>query len=151
MSTTTNLKPRSRVKVKVNCCQNKILLDTCIGFFFELTSVRTPLPRPTFNLALLERCAGTTPDHPSNSPKVSQVSSTTGTPLDSIFLYRSETWSHKPESQATGLGSFRANAVSSQKDLRKSLVDIQCFSKGLWTKTMANHVKPENLQGDLRH
>ena len=72
------------------------------------------------------------------------------TPLvHSIFLYHSETWSHKPASQAPGLGSFIANCIVWQVNVRKSLVDFQCFGKGLWTKTMSIHVKPENLQGNL--
>ena len=69
-----------------------------------------------------------------------------------LFLFhRFEAWSHRPPSQAPGLGSFLADAIPSHVDFRQSLVDFQCFGKGLWTKTMANHVKHGNLQGDLRH
>ena len=37
MSTNKNLKPRSRVKVKVNIRQNKILFDTCIGMLHKFS------------------------------------------------------------------------------------------------------------------
>ena len=79
--------------------------------------------------------------HPSNSTKVSQVSNTTGTPLDSILFHRFEAWSHRPPCQAPGLGSFIANVTATQVDLRNRFVDFQCFGKGLWTKrwqTMSN-------------
>ena len=69
------------------------------------------------------------------TPLMSQkFSNSTGTPLDSIFLYHSETWSHNPASQAPGLGSFRANVIVSQVNVLQSLVDFECFGKGLWTK-----------------
>ena len=71
-----------------------------------------------------------------NRVKETQVWNTTGTPLHSILF---------------GLGSFIANAILSQVDVRNALVGFQYFGKRLWTKTMAHHVKPENLQGDLRH
>ena len=103
------------------------------------------------SMTLLERTTGPTPKHPSNSTKVSQVSSTTGTPLHSILFHCFEAWSHKPLCQAPGLGSFIANIIESQVDVCNRVVDFQCFGKGLWTKTVANHAKPENLQGDLRH
>ena len=140
MSTTKNLKPRSRVEVKVNFCQNKTLL------------CRTPFPGPLLScfhpisMTLFERSTGPTPEHLSNTTNVSEVSNSTGTPLDSIFLYHSETWSHNPASQAPGLGSFRANVIVSQVNVLQSLVDFECFGKGLWTKTVANHAKAENLQ-----
>ena len=54
-------------------------------------------------------------------------------------------------SQAPGLGSFNANFTPAQVNVRNCLVDLQCFGKGLWTKTMSNHLKHENLQSDLRH
>ena len=107
-------------------------------------SVRTPSPVPlsscfhSISMTLLERCTGPTPEHLSNSTKVSQVSNTTGTPLHSILFHRCEAWSHRPPCQAPGLGSFRANAVPLQVDCRDSLVDFKCFRKGLWTKTMSN-------------
>ena len=81
--------------------------------------------------------------------KVSQVSNPTGTPLDSNLFHRFEAWSHKPPCQAPGLCSFLANSIALQVNVRQRFVDFQCFSKGLWTKPMANHVKPENLQGNL--
>ena len=86
----------------------------------------------------------------SNTTELSQVSTTTGTPLDSILFHHFKTWSHRPPSHAPGLGSSVANFIVCQADVRNCLVDFQCFGKGLWTKTMANHLKHENLQGDLR-
>ena len=101
-----------------------------------------------------ERSNGPTPEYPSNNTKVSQVSNTTGTPLDSILknpFHRFEARSHRTPRQAPGLGSFLAKCVVPQVDVRNCLVGFQCFCKGLGAKTMANHVKSENLQGDLRH
>ena len=149
MSTTKNLKPRSRVEVKVNFRQNKILhdiawYDVVLEFFSSFTSVRTPCPAPLsscFHLisrTRLERSTGPTPEHPSNSTKVSQVSNTTGTPLDSILFHRFEACSHRPPFQAPGLGSFIANFIAQQVYVRNRLVDFECFGKGLWTKTMSN-------------
>ena len=138
------------------------MLDTCIGFFLYLQVSEHPPPSHfsscfhPISMTLLERCTGPmpehpTPEHPSTSTKVSQVSSTTGTPRDSILFHRFEAGSHRPPCQAPGLGSFIANVVLSQVNVHNGLVDCQCFGKGLRTKTMANHAKPENLQGDLRH
>ena len=114
--------------------------------FSSFTSVRTPAPVPIFHLVSIPNqwlfWKHAQARHLSNCTRISQVSSTTGTPLDSI---------HRPPCQAPGLGSFIANFIVPQVDLRKSLVDLQCFGKGLWTKTMANHEKSENLQIDLRH
>ena len=152
MSATKNLKPRSRVEVKVNFLQNQILhdiawYDVVLEFFSSFTSVTTPSPVPLpscfhpISMTLLERSTGPTPEHPSNTTKVSQVSNATGTPLDSILFHHSETWSHRPPCQAPGLGSFIANVIVPQVDVRNCLVDFQCFGKGLWTKTMSNHVK----------
>ena len=42
--------------------------------------------------------------------------------------------------QAPGLDSYLTNEVIVQVDVRKHFVDLQCFGKGLWTKTMSNHV-----------
>ena len=52
--------------------------------------------------------------------------------------------------QAPGLGSFIANFIPFQVEVRNGHVHFQCFGKGLWTKTMANHVKPENFKCHLR-
>ena len=52
---------------------------------------------------LLEKSSAPTPEHLSNTTKVSQVSNTTGTPLDSIFVHRFEAWSQadpRPKHQA---------------------------------------------------
>ena len=132
----TNMKPcplpRSRVEVKVNFRQNKILLDTCVGkFFTSFTRVRTPSPISLsacfhpISMTLLERCTGLTL---SNTTKVSQVSNASGTPLgtplDSIFVHRFEAWSHRPPCQAPGLCSFIGNVIASQVDCRDSLVDF---------------------------
>ena len=38
-----------------------------------------------------------------------------------------------------------SNSTVAQVHVRNRIVDFQCFGKGLWTKTVANHVKPENL------
>ena len=117
-----------------------IVLEFCSSF----TSVTTPSPVPLsscfhpISMTLLERCTGPTPEQPSNTTKVSQVSNTTGTPLDSILFHRFEVWSHRPPCQAPGLGSFLANFIVVQVDVRNCLVDFQCFGKGLWTKTMSN-------------
>ena len=149
MSTTQHLKPRSRVEVKVNFRQNKIFLDIAwydvvLEFCSSFTSVTTPCPvrLPScfhpISMTLLERCTGPTPEHPSNTTKVSKVSNATGTPLDSILFHRFEAWSHRPPCQAPGLGSFLANFIVVQVDVRNRLVDFECFSKGLWTKTMSN-------------
>ena len=73
------------------------------------------------------------------------------TPRHSIVFHHFKPWSHRPPCQAPGLCSFITNKIVPQVDFRHSFVDFQCFGKGLWTKTMANHVKPENLQGDLWH
>ena len=48
--------------------------------------------------------------------------------------------------QAPGNGSFLENVIVWQVYVRNRLVHFQCFGKGLWTKTMANHAKAENLQ-----
>ena len=47
---------------------------------------------------------------------------------------------HTPPCQAPGLCSSLAdaNSIVGQVDVRNRLVDFQCFSKGLWTKTMSN-------------
>ena len=65
---TKNLKPRSRVKVKVNFHKNQKLLDTCIEFFLWLYKfVRTPSPVPlsscfhSISMTFLERCTGPAP------------------------------------------------------------------------------------------
>ena len=80
--------------------------------------------------------------HLLNRTKVSQVSNTTGTPLDSILFHRFEAWSHRPPCQAPGLGSFIANFIPFQVEVRNGHVHFQCFGKVLWTK-MGNHMKPE--------
>ena len=55
-----------------------------------------------------------------------------------------------PLCQTPGLGScFLVNVIGPQVNLRQRFVDFQRFGKGLWTTRMANHVKPENLQGNL--
>ena len=144
-STTKNLTPRSRVQVKVNVRQHKILLGIVLDFSLSsFTSVRTP-PIPLsscfhpISMTHLERCTGQTPEHVSNSTRVSQVSNTTGTPLDSILFLRFEAWSHRPPCQAPGLGSFLANYISvAQVDCRNRPVDFQCFGQGLCTNTMIN-------------
>ena len=150
MFTTKHLKRRSRVEVKVNFRQNstRYCLILVVLLFSSFTSVRTPSLVSLsscfhpISMILLEKSTGPTPDHPSN---------TTGTPLYSIFVHHFKTWSHRPPSQAPGLCSFIVNFIPSQPDVRNRRVDFQRFGKGLWTKTIANHVKPEDLQGDLRH
>ena len=144
------LKPRSRVEVKVKD------IAWYLYWSFSLALQVSEHPPPShFNLVSIPFQWISWKDgqarHLSNSTKVSQVSNTTGTPLDSILFHRFEAWSHRPPCQAPGLDSFLANFIAFQVDVRQSLVDFQCFGKGLWTKTMANNVKPENLQGDLRH
>ena len=47
--------------------------------------------------------------------------------------------------QAPGNGSFLENVIVWQVYVRNRLVHFQCFGKGLWTKTMANHAKAENF------
>ena len=73
-----------------------------------------------------------------NSTKVSQVSNSTGTPLDSVLFHQFEAWSHRPSSQAPGLRSFVANVIEFQVEVRHRLIDFQRFGKGLWTKMMSN-------------
>ena len=103
---------------------------------------------------LLDKSIGPTPEHQStNTTKLSQVSNATGTPLDPILFHHFKTCSHRPPCQAPGLGSFLANVVYRQVNVRQRFVDFQCFCEGLWTKTMANHAKHENhekFKRDLR-
>ena len=131
------LKPRSRVEVKVNFRQNKIVLDTCMTYFYPALQVSEHPPPSHFNLVSIPFQWISWKDgqarHLSNSTKVSQVSNTTGTPLASILFHRFEAWSHRPPCQAPGLCSFLANVIPTQVDCRDSLVDFQCFRKGLWT------------------
>ena len=90
--------------------------------------------------------------HLSNSTKVTHESRTPLVHHLIPFIFTvSRPGATDPVCQAPGLGSFRANAVPLQVDLRNRLVDFQCFGKGLWTKTMANNVKSENLQDDPPH
>ena len=65
-----------------------------------------------------------TPEHLSNTANVSEVSNTTGTPLCSIFVHHFKTWSHRPPSQAPGLGSFLVNVIVLQVNVRQSFVDF---------------------------
>ena len=162
------LKPRSRGQDKT---LKKTLLHICkilceysvhlLGWICSLaliTSLRTlspshlHLPSIPFQ-RLLEQSSGPTPEKLSNTTNVSEVSNTTGTPLDSIFLYHSETWSHKPPSQAPGLSSFRVNVSEGQVHVRQSLVDFQCFGKCLGTTRMANPitVEPNHIWQTTRH
>ena len=144
MSTTKNLKPRSRVEVKVNFPPKQDIVWYLYWILLKLYKCHNTLHRPTFilfppiSMTLLERCTGPTPEHPSNTTIVPQVSNATGTPLDSILFHRFEACSHKPPFQAPGLGSFIANFIAQQVYVRNRLVDFQCFGKGLWTKTMSN-------------
>ena len=107
-----------------------------IQIWFELTlGYEIPHRRPIFSILF--------PSHfndafgkmhrsdTSNRTKVSQVSNTIGTPLDSILFHRFEAWSHKPPRQAPGLGSCIANFIVVQVDCRDSLVDFQRFGQGL--------------------
>ena len=132
-----------------------ILVLECFIIFFLALQVSEHPPPSHFHLVSIPfqwlSWKGAQARHLSNSTKVSQVSNTTGTPLGSILFHRFEAWSPRPPCQAPGLGSFIVNFVVPQVDVRHRLVDFQCFGKGLWTKPMAHHVKPENLQGDLRH
>ena len=141
MSTTKNLKTRSRVEVKVNFRQNKIVLDTYFAKFLYLQVSEHP-PPSHFHLVSIPFqwlfWKDALAQHLSNNTKVSQVSNTTGTPLDSILFHRFEAWSHRPPCQAPGLGSFLANSIVGQVHVRNGLVDFQCFGKGLWKKTMSN-------------
>ena len=79
-----------------------------------------------------------------STTKVSQVSNANDTPLDSMLFYfillchHCETWTNEPVCQAPGRESFTAGEIASQVDVRNSLIDFQCFGKGLWTKTMSN-------------
>ena len=133
-STTKNLKPRSRVQVKVNVRQHKILLGIVLDFSLSsFTSVRTP-PIPLsscfhpISMTHLERCTGQTPEHLSNSTKVSK------------FHFTSPFRGLEPQTprQAPGLCSFLANLIVCQADVRNGLVDFQCFGQGLCTNTMIN-------------
>ena len=80
MSITKNFKPRSRVEVKVNFRQNEIIIVRWLVFqFFSSCQVSEHPPRSHFSscfhpvaMTLLERCTGLTPEHLSNSTKVSK-------------------------------------------------------------------------------
>ena len=145
-STTNNLKPKSRVKVKVNFRQNKIMIVSWLVFqFFSSCQVSEHPPRSHFSscfhpvaMTLLERCTGPTPEHLSNSTKVSK------------FHFTAPFRGLEPQTprQAPGLCSFLANLIVCQADVRNGLVDFQCFGKGL-TKTMANQEKPEKYSSYL--
>ena len=130
MSTIKTLKPRSRVRVKVNFANTRYCLILVLDFLSSFTSVRTPPPSHFSWLFWKDAQAR----HPSNSTEVSQVSNSAVAPIDSILVHRFEAWSHKSPCQATGLGSFLANAIAIQVDDRNRVVDFQCFGKGLWTK-----------------
>ena len=111
LSTTTHWSLDHEVKIKR---LKKTLLHICkilceysvhlLGWNFPLALQVSELSPPShLHLPsipfqrLLERSTGLTPKHQStNTAKVSQVSNTTGTPLHSIFLYHSETWSPHP-------------------------------------------------------
>ena len=122
---------RKHEKVKVNLSWKIYSSYLLVG---ELESCRNAFPRPTFHLVSV--------------------------PFQWLFWKDAQARhypialkshkSHRPPCQAPGLGSFRANFVAVQVDVRNRFVDFQRFGKGLRTKTMSNHVKHENLQCDLR-
>ena len=125
--------------------KTRYFLILVLEIFSSFTSVRTPSHVPLFVLF---------PSH----TQARHLSNSTLTSLEhhwytNWFYFISSFRGLEPQTpcQAPGLGSFIANVILSQVHVRNRIVDFQCFGKGLWTKTMANHVKPENLQGDLRH
>ena len=144
LSTTTQLKSTnswSKDREQIWGNQGELQLKRCSYFHslvryinHYLSSFENALPIP------LPSCF-----HPM-FPCEGLLEGSTRTPLDCILLYHSETWSHRPPSQAPGLCSFIANVILEQVNLRQRFVDFQCFCKGLWTKPMSNHVKHENFQ-----
>ena len=129
-----------------------------LEFSSSFTSVRTTYPVPLFilfpsqfnyssgEMGRPDTCPTALKSHKSPTPLVHHL-------IHLILFYFnvSRPGATDPLCQAPGLCSFLANFIATQIDVRNRLVDFQCFGKGLWTRTMANHVKPENLQGDLRH
>ena len=93
MSTTKNLKPRWRVKVKVNFRQNIPKQDIARYLYWicSLASQVSEHPPPShFHLVSIPFqwlfWKDAQARHLSNTTNVSKVSNTTGTPLDSIFI-----------------------------------------------------------------
>ena len=149
----TTIKPRPPPKFKAKITSRSqgefppktryclIMLDSCIGLFFlsSFTSeykCQNALPRP------VSPCF-----HPiSILSYIFQALSREGIGLTRTKLTwfhftlfdRFEAWSHRPLCQAPGLGSFLANVIASQVNVRNRRVDFQCFGKGLCTKTMSN-------------
>ena len=157
MSTTKNLKNKITSRSQGEFPPKQDMLDTCIGtFLYSFTSVRTPSPVPLsscFHPISMTLWKDPLARHLSNSTKVSQVWNTTGTPLDSIVF-------HRVEAATDPRAKHQALAPSLPMKLRHKLMFITvlltfnasaraCGQKRCQTKPC--HVKPENLQGDLRH
>ena len=122
-----------------------IMLDILVilyWMFLSLYKSQNTLPSPTFILfpshfndsfGKMHRpgtCPTALESHKSGTPLVHHL-------IPFIFTV-SRPGATDPVCQAPGLGSFIANVIAPQVDLRNRPVDFQCFGKGLWTKTMAN-------------
>ena len=108
-----------------------------VGNFSSFTSLRTLSPVPL--------SSSFQPMSETLNTNVSQVSNIPCTLYTTWFHFISPFPNLEQQTpvQAPGLGSFIANFVVGQLDVRHRFVDFQCFGKGLWTKAMSNHVKLE--------
>ena len=89
--------------------------------------------------------------HLSNSTKVSQVSNTTGTPLDSILFHRFEAWSHRPPLTRPLLLHCQSYCVTSGCPLQSCWLSMLRQGPVDKNDRKLNHVKSDNLRGDLQH
>ena len=129
--------------------------STKLGFATLATSRFLSLPScfHPLSMTLLERCTGPTPEHLSNSTKVSQVSNTTGTPLPFYFTI-SRPGATDPRAKHQASAPFLPILLSSKSIVVTVLLTFNASARACGQKrcqTKLNRVKSDNLQGDLRH
>ena len=128
---------------------------TKLGFATLATSRFLSLPScfHPISMTLLERCTGPTPEHLSNSTKVSQVSNTTGTPLPFYFTI-SRPGATDPRAKHQALAPSVPMVFNCKPIVVTVLLTFNASARACGQKrcqTKLNRVKSDNLQGDLRH